>query len=1035
MAITPNITFPTSEPGYSTNLKHQTLKGIAHPSTVSILVNGSSGGVEYVPFATGWTYTSDLVNGANTFNVMAWDGAYSSSPATLIISYTSEENLNLIVSPPTGINVERGRNTVKVAIVKNPEETIIGYNFYASESAGGGDSGHTLLNRNLVTEYEYFKENTEVLSSIATNQGDIRTTTTVEQVVKNYYFTYNHDRTTNPIGILPFSEPNHYVVTAVAYDPVLKQQVESMYSSELPGLPLILDATVKEIPPRTTVDIQQSYIAAILESDSSVDVKPGTVTRDVHINPPSDEFARLYIIQDFLHKSQSFITLLAFDDADNDGESDDVLKSTSKLKLKEALLISDNNASQVQQIIDSAFDKLAGNVNVLRKGAQKSLGQALFYTRKEPTKDVSVSAGAIIQTTSDQSTTPIQFSVITDFTMFLQTKDQYYNSQNQRYEFTLDIQAIVAGSVGNVDAYKINNIVNGVDNILGVENVNPTEYGQDQESNSSLAKRSLLAFVGVDSGTEGGYLATTLGTPNVSKCKIISAGETLMQRDLDPLRLVHTNGKIDIYIQGSQKTTYTENFGFTYATARNERALIQSVPFFQFKTQNSNITVDKPIYQILEVRNVTKSANYDLTNFLVVGDGDVIDLDEDLVTNQNIGLDATDIITVSYRYRDSEPYLFKNQPVDSIVSVIGEISDLLDTKNYLLLKSEDPLTIGNSTASENKMKLVYYNGKPSGDINLVVDEQHLLFGEQNTALNRYGVSTESIIVTDITNSITYTKDIDYVITPGDMRTYSYIRRTPTSLIPDGSTILIDYEAGENFTVSYTVNRLLNTVQEKVNKMKHLTADVIVKSSVVTPIDFDLKILLVEGSDQTSIDKKIRTAIAKLLSDKNIGESIYQSDVVYAIEAVSGVDHVIIPFTKMVRTNGSTILREKYTGSWTDYQTINVTTYKSVGILSWVTVQNGSPEGLYAGVYENDYPLELVTNLDDVGLEAGRAFISEEGHIYVSPKFSLIQNAAITVTYVVENATGTRDISFCDIEYGTVGTLVITYDFVKKFKGF
>lgn len=1009
--------------------------GTTDISTQSILINGSSVGVSYIPNSTNWTFTTDLVDGSNTFSIVAWDGAYSSYPTTIIISYTSDDSLNLIVSPPTGIFIERGKNTAKVAVVKNPESSVIGYNFYVSESVGGGNVGYTLLNRSLVTQYEYFKEDSELISSVALNSGDIRTTTTTEKIIKNYYYTYTHDRSTTPIGNLPLSEPNHYVVTAVAYDPTLKMQVESMYSSELPGTPLILDASTKELQPRTTIDIQQSYISSILESDSSIDVKPGTVTRDVHINPPADEFARLYIIQDFLHRSQSFITLLAFDDANSDGISDPVLESTSKIQLKEALLISDNNSQQVQDLIDSAFDKLAGNVNVSRKGAQKSLGQALFYTRKQPTKDVSVSAGSIIQTTSDQSNTPIQYSVLTDFTMYALTKEQYYNPQNQRYEFSLDIQAVLAGQSGNVDAYKIVNIVSGVDNILGVENINPTEYGQDYESNANLAKRALLAFVGVDSGTEGGYLATTLGTASVNKCRIISAGETFMQRDLDPLRLVHTNGKVDIYIQGSQKITYTENLGFTYATSRNERALIQSVPFFQFKTLNTSVTEEKPIFQILEVRNITKSANYDLTNFKIVGNGDVLDLDEYQVVNQNIGLDASDIITVSYRYRDSDPYLFKNQPVDSILSVVGEISNLLEPANYILVKTEDPLTIGNSTASQNTMKLSYYNGKPTGEVNIVIDEQHLLFGEQNVALNRYGVTNESINITDITNTITYTKDIDYVITPGDMRNYTYIRRTALSSIPDGSMVLVDYESGENFTVTYTVNRLLSSVQEKVNQMKHLTADVIVKSSIATPIDFDLKILLIEGSDQTSVDKKIRTAIAKLLSDKSIGESIYQSDVIYTIESITGVDHVIVPFSKMVRTNGSIILREKYTGSWQEYQTINVTTYKSVGVLSWSTVEGGHPEGMYAGIYETDYPLTLVSNLDDVGLEAGRGYISADGHIYVSPKFNIIQNASITTTYVVENATGTRDISFCDIEYGVVGTLVITYDFVKKFRGF
>ncbi len=48
---------------------------------------------------------------------------------------------------------------------------------------------------------------------------------------------------------------------------------------------------------------------------------------------------------------------------------------------------------------------------------------------------------------------------------------------------------------------------------------------------------------------------------------------------------------------------------------------------------------------------------------------------------------------------------------------------------------------------------------------------------------------------------------------------------------------------------------------------------------------------------------------------------------------------------------------------------------------------------------------------------------------------IIENSKITTTYVVQNATGSRDIDFCEIEYGAIGTLTITFDYIKKFRGF
>ena len=1034
MAIAPVITFPTSQPGFSSNLQNQTLKGTAHPSTKDILVNGSTDNVSYVAGATGWVFTTMLHDGENAFQVVARDTSNLLSAAAYL-DITYNESLNLIVSQPTGITLERSKNSVKISVIQNPEPEVIGYNFYGSEEVGGGTNGFTLLNTILITEPDFFKESSVVLSEAVSTSGNIRTTNTIEKVTRDYYFSYTHDRTTQVLGSKPISEPNHYVVTAVAYDSVLQQQVESTYSAELGTSPLLLDTTVRDLSLRKTADIQQSYIGGILKNDNTVDVKPGTATRDIYINPPSDEFARLYIIQDFTHRSQSFLTLLSFDDSNNDGVSDPVADSLYKTRLQQALLIPDERADEVQTLINDAFTKLAGNVNIIRKQAQKSIGQALFYTRKTPTRDAIINSGGVVETISDTTTSPVQFTVLTDFVLSVADLANYYNPTTARYEVYLDIQAIAAGEIGNVDAEKIQIVVSGIDSIFGVDNPNPTEFGQDIESNNDLAQRAMLAFVSVDAGTEGGYLATTLGTPNVQRAKIISAGEALMQRDLDPLRLVHTYGKVDIYLQGSAQTTYSENFGFTFETVKKADTSIINPSYYHFQIHNSAVSNEKPIFQLIEVRNLTKLANYDLTGVVFFGDGDSFALDNTILINQSIGLAPTDKILTSYRYRDSQPYVFLHQPVASITSVVGETSGTLTQSNYILQKLEDPLKFGNSTESHDQMTILYANGLPTGSIQSILDEAHLLFGETDVELNRYGIDTDTIYVTDSQNIIVYVKDIDYIITPGDQRTKAKIKRTSGSAITSGSYVLIDYQAGENLTVTYAVNTLLLDVQERINTMRHLTADVVVKAAVKTSIDFDIKIMLDEGSDQSSVDRKIRTAISKFLADKTVGDSIFQADIVKVIEDVSGVDHTLIPFTKMVRADGSIIIKEPYTGDWVAHQTINVTSYKSVGTLSWQTSEGGGSNVAFKGVFEKDIDMVLAQTISGVAEEAGRAYIDGNGYVYVSPKYHDIATAGITITYVVQGATGARDISFTDIEYGVLGTLVITYDFMKKSKGF
>lgn len=1037
MAVQPTITFPTTSAGFSTNLQNQTLGGTAHPSTVQILVNGSPDGVIYTSGDATWLFSGDLISGENTFNVSAKDVFNSVSSADVItVTLTSEDNLNLLIGPPTGIILERSKDSVTISVIENPESEVIGYNFYGAENAGGGSDGFTLLNRTLIQESSFFKENIVVLSESIETSGNVRTIFKVEEVQRSDYFSYTHNRVNQPLGQKPLTEPNHYIVTAIGFDPNTQQQVESPFSGELGTTPLILDTSIRDLSIRKTVDIQQSYIDQILSINRDVDVKPGTLTRDIHINPPSDEFERLYTVIDFLHRSQSFLTLIEFDDADGDEISDPVLESNAKIRLKEALLLPDERADDVQRLIDDAFDKLAGNVNVVRKSNTSSIGQALFFTRATPTQEVSINAGAIVETLSDDNTRAVQFQVLTDFNLPVSDLSNFFNPQTQRYEVLLDIEAIQPGQSGDVDSGKIRVISSGINPIFGVTNPNPTDFGQDEESNYNLAQRAVLAFVSVDAGTEGGYLATTLGTPNVTRAKIISAGEDLMMRDIDPLRLVHTFGMVDIYVYGSKQTTVSEDFGFIYKTRNNDQAIIQSASLFHFKIENSEINIEKPIYEVLKVRNVTKAEDYDLTGFVIIGDGEVIDLNESLPTNTLIGLDPTDVIQVSYRYRDSEPYIFLSQPVESIVSVVGELSGTLSSSNYTLQKLEDPLQFGNSTSSSDRMQIKFFNGVPLGSTVSVTDEEILLFAQNEVELERFAIDPDSIFVTDSQNVVTYLRDIDYEIITGNSNTKTKIKRTQTSSIASGSTLKVDYMAGENFTVRYNVNALLADVQQRVDKMKHLTADVVLKGAIRNLIDIEMTVLLEQNSDQTSIDRKIRTAISKVLSSKQIGESIYQSDIVHAIEGISGVSHVEIPFLKMVKANGSYVVHEPYNGQFQIHQTGIVTSYKSIGKLNWETTAMGGGDGnLFVGVYENDILLSMQNNSDAVSVAAGRSYIDNDGFIYVSPSQGDISNATVKTTYIVQDAVGSRDISFSDIEYGGIGTLNITYDFIRKFRGF
>ena len=48
---------------------------------------------------------------------------------------------------------------------------------------------------------------------------------------------------------------------------------------------------------------------------------------------------------------------------------------------------------------------------------------------------------------------------------------------------------------------------------------------------------------------------------------------------------------------------------------------------FQFKCENPGVSVNTPIFEVSQVYNATRSAAYDISNYEIVGDGNIISLD------------------------------------------------------------------------------------------------------------------------------------------------------------------------------------------------------------------------------------------------------------------------------------------------------------------------------------------------------------------------------------------------------------------------
>jgi hypothetical protein len=1024
----PQILFPTSEPAFSTNLSHIYLSGISEIGVSSILVNGVTAGTTVDPSGN-WSWSGTLRAGENIFVVQSVKDNDLSTSDQVSIIYDAGLDTTQLVDLPTGIRIRQGRNNITLAVPLLTDSSFVGFNFYGSENVGGGSTGYTLLNTAPISNVVFFEDQRTQLSKVVTKSGSQETTTVVENVERINFTQFVHDRLNQPLGNSPITEKNHYVVSAVIFDPFNKVLIESGYSEELSGVPIVIDTRLKEIDQRTEQDFRLSLIDQMLQANEGLDLKPGQVLRDVVIDPASSLFARMFTILRFINTSQSFPTLLAFDDADGDSVSDPVLTSAEKNSLRLALLVPEDSADLVQQLIDSAFDKLAGNVNKTRLPARESVGEITVYTKKRPDKDAVVQAGAIVETLADQTnnTPSVRFECLSGFVLRVADLENYFNATNNRYEFKIPIRASVAGTIGNVEAGKIVSPASGFDPVFAVVNDFATAFGEDLESNSSLAQRALLAFMSVDSGTEAGYFSNTVAVKGVTRAKIVSANAPLMQRDLDPIREIHSFGKVDIYVQGKSNRQVSETFGFAYKKVLNERFYIQNRNFMRFNTINPLVDEVHPIFKLIEVRNVSRNLVYDLTNAVITNDGNVIDLDETILANQLIGLGINDIIRVSYVYRRSDNIKLNFQPVERIISVSGSKSGDLTEDNFQLYRKDDPLLLGRSTSATDEVQFTFANGVPNAEMEVVTNENIVLIGTQAQALSNVGVDLSTLYVTD-TDANPYVVNVDYEIIPGDAKTQTSIARTEDSSIPSGSVVYVSYESGELMTVNYEINDILTTVQDKIDEMKHLTADVVVKSAQPTLIDLDFTVSLDSGADPVTVDRNIRTALTNFLSSAKLGQSIYQSDIISVVESVIGVRFVVVPLSKMVKSSGVQVIREVLANpQFFLYQTGSVSAYRSIEKLNSNTTDRGGPDYEFKGVFENDFLLEMQVSDTTVSGGSGRAYISENGTLIVSPRKGGDPNGSKwSVTYVVGTETGAKDIIISQIEYVQIKSLSITY---------
>lgn len=1079
--VSPTILVPTSEPSFRSSSTSQIISGTVLSTVTSVrykyaITDENSGAtpiysdfldaaisytaVSYVvpepllPWAFDCSLLSEELGPGKLlyleFYALNYNTDEISLPSSVTISFATVRTLPISSPVPSGITVEQSNVAIKVACAEvdltGYSGSLLGYNFYVSTTTGGGSSGYSLMNQYYVTQSADTRTLTGALGTGTSFAGEVKITTTTEYNSTVNEYSYSFDGATlarlTSAGLIPSNVDSttnfYFVLTTVLYDSTLNAVVESPFSAEITGRFLQFAAVYKEIPARNRDDISITMTQRVLSLNNKVNLVAGSVFRDI-LDPICEEFSDYYVIQDFLAQTESISGLMQFDDANGDGISDPVNSSIKKTRLRLALKL--NSVDSVQQIIDAYFDKRAANYNITRKLPTTSAGKALLYATSVPPEGLYIYDGATLGTTATGSDPSIVFVNKGSHFISYEERATFYNTVTGRYELTITVESQSTGSLTNVAAGLISQVLSGADPRLKVTNNSPITGGTDRESNILLANRFQLAIAGNDTGTEGGYALKALSVGGVKSVRVEKAGDSLMMRDLDPTTNEHLGGKVDVYIQGSHVIEWQDTIAFSYSgpagAGSADRFYVEDAVNFRVRTTNYSITASTPIFELIKVTNVTRSAEYSIAGAVVgLGDGDTLQLAQNSV-NLSIGMASLDVIEADYRYRGSNLYTLGHQPAIAISSVTGDVDGLLPGSNYNLVKLEDPLREGNSTIASDGLELVFSNGLPSSSTRTVTGEAHYFLSTVPVQLAKKGVDVDTLVVSsDAAGLLYYQVDVDYTVGKGGDKDYTYIYLQPYSKIRSGSLVYLTYTHSQNFTVVYTVNETLQQVQTCLDNFKHATADVAVKGCVENFVDMSIKVIRKKGSSIESVSNSIKTTLGNYINNMKLGQTLMLDDVITMVKGVTGVKTVVLPVARMMKMNGSYIPSD-YIGfaNFRVYQqnTVQgVTSYISVSsVLNYGTVEGGGPSNLFRAIYENGVTLVLATTPLGVSAAAGRGFIMADGRILVSTTDGTPPQtktyAASYYTYIVSEKEYSADIQVDTMENLSVTDGSITVD--------
>lgn len=294
---------------------------------------------------------------------------------------------------------------------------------------------------------------------------------------------------------------------------------------------------------RSLNDIVLNKLDFLRVAQPNLDTKPGTVARDLFIDAPSAQLAKLY----------------------------EQLSSIAALQ-------------SLRLAIGSDLDQLASNYGATRERGSKASGIALL-TFSSLVGNVSINKGDII-TSNTGATFSVVNSVIVNSlysNTFRAVASKYkaaldFVGITDQYAVEVNVECTAQGQIGNISRYQLKSA-----SIAGVSNVtNPSPFGggSPPEDDAAFRSRILAIFSGSNTGTALGYKNAVLSDPAVIDAIVIGPGSTLMTRDgtqvvtnEDGTKTIvseGSGGKVDVQIFGSRIQQIIDTYIYKDKSNKND---------------------------------------------------------------------------------------------------------------------------------------------------------------------------------------------------------------------------------------------------------------------------------------------------------------------------------------------------------------------------------------------------------------------------------------------------------------------------------